>query len=303
MPTKNWNNLNRLAAKDNTSRYPCRYHSRSVFRNPPISRKRPYIVRTSRVSAYPRISIGGPFGEVVKKTGLASGQPFQFSIKYRDAETGLIYYGYRYYQPSTGRWCARDPFGEKGGQNLYTFVLNSPTWHVDLLGLRCKCCVKPGSLKVTLDSPPFTQNPTINPRFHFTIRFEYEEDGTVQGPDICSFNACQFKQLVKGSFLYNGANITQRSTGWPWLPINSTTRVNDGYSIDDNDKPPVKGVFTTHDQPQINFLNAYVDVSYYWNFEAQVIDIKPGTVVASKADYWVMITGRYPRTPYSGGFD
>ena len=135
MPTKNWNNLNRLAAKDNTSRYPCRYHSRSVFRNPPISRKRPYIVRTSRVSAYPRISIGGPFGEVVKKTGTGSSVPFRFSTKYQDDETGLAYYGYRYYQPSTGRWVGREPIGEQGSANLECFVGNNPQNYFDILGL------------------------------------------------------------------------------------------------------------------------------------------------------------------------
>ena len=30
--------------------------------------------------------------------------PFRFSAKYTDAETGLLYYGFRYYQSSLGRW-------------------------------------------------------------------------------------------------------------------------------------------------------------------------------------------------------
>lgn len=42
-----------------------------------------------------------------------------FSAKYADGETGLVYYGYRYYQPSTGRWLSRDPIGEEGGLNDY----------------------------------------------------------------------------------------------------------------------------------------------------------------------------------------
>ena len=29
---------------------------------------------------------------------------FSSSAKYTDSENGLIYYGYRFYQPSTGRW-------------------------------------------------------------------------------------------------------------------------------------------------------------------------------------------------------
>ena len=52
----------------------------------------------------------GPFGEVVRATGtMAEENPFQFSTKYTDAETGLLYYGYRYYNSDTGRWVNRDP--------------------------------------------------------------------------------------------------------------------------------------------------------------------------------------------------
>jgi len=44
-----------------------------------------------------------PFGNTIKATGAAANvQPFGFSTKYTDTETGLCYYGYRYYSPSTG---------------------------------------------------------------------------------------------------------------------------------------------------------------------------------------------------------
>ena len=39
----------------------------------------------------------------------------QFSTKLVDEETGLSYYGYRYYHPETGRWLSRDPIEEEGG--------------------------------------------------------------------------------------------------------------------------------------------------------------------------------------------
>jgi RHS repeat-associated protein len=32
--------------------------------------------------------------------------------KYCDDETDLVYYGYRYYNPSAGRWLSRDPLGD-----------------------------------------------------------------------------------------------------------------------------------------------------------------------------------------------
>ena len=57
----------------------------------------------------------GPFGEVIRATGpMAKLNPFRFSTKYQDDETDLVYYGYRYYNPSTGRWNSPDPVAENG---------------------------------------------------------------------------------------------------------------------------------------------------------------------------------------------
>ena len=91
----------------------------------------------------------GPFGEVLRATGpMAKNNPFRFSTKYDDDETGLLYYGYRYYNASTGRWLSRDPVEEPGftilnsdgntgdaGPALYGFVGNDPVDDTDDLGL------------------------------------------------------------------------------------------------------------------------------------------------------------------------
>ena len=78
----------------------------------------------------------GAFGNAVRRSGsFALGNPFRFSAKYEDAESGLLYYGYRYYDPSAGRWLNRDPAGERGGQNLYGFVGNDGVNRWDVLGL------------------------------------------------------------------------------------------------------------------------------------------------------------------------
>jgi len=74
------------------------------------------------------------FGNLMAKTGTLD-QPFGFSTKRYDAGTGLSYYGYRFYNPSIGKWLTRDPIGEAGGINLYGFVLNDPVNAVDPLGL------------------------------------------------------------------------------------------------------------------------------------------------------------------------
>ena len=77
----------------------------------------------------------GPFGEVIRATGtMAANNPFQFSTKFVDLETGFSYYGMRFYNPTTGRWISRDPIEENGGLNLYGFVGNDPTSFVDPIG-------------------------------------------------------------------------------------------------------------------------------------------------------------------------
>ncbi|QYY37438.1 RHS repeat-associated core domain-containing protein [Ruficoccus sp. ZRK36] len=77
----------------------------------------------------------GPFGEPLRATGSAADElTYRFSTKYTDPESGLLYYGYRYYSPGIGRWPSRDPIGEDGGVNLYGMVNNDPINYWDVLG-------------------------------------------------------------------------------------------------------------------------------------------------------------------------
>ena len=99
----------------------------------------------------------GPFGEPLRATGaMAKANPFRWSTKYCDEETGLCYYGYRYYSPVMGRWVSRDPISnmayltldistatyqlileqlKSAGEPLYGFVQNSSISTYDYLGL------------------------------------------------------------------------------------------------------------------------------------------------------------------------
>jgi RHS repeat-associated protein len=77
-----------------------------------------------------------PFGEVIRATGpMAKANPFQFPTRCQDEESGLLYYGYRYYNLSSGRWLTRDPLEENSGErNVYVLVRNDPLDNYDLLG-------------------------------------------------------------------------------------------------------------------------------------------------------------------------
>ena len=77
-----------------------------------------------------------PFGNTTVATGPnATAFTHRFSTKHLETETGLYYYGYRFYDPATGRWPSRDPIEERGGINLYGFVGNDGTNYFDVLGL------------------------------------------------------------------------------------------------------------------------------------------------------------------------
>ncbi len=94
----------------------------------------------------------GPFGTLLRISGepVALDNPFRFSTKYHDDTADLMYYGFRYYNPSTGRWLSRDPLEEKGGFNLYGFVYNNPQRYSDPLGLRIYITAPPvGGLDYT----------------------------------------------------------------------------------------------------------------------------------------------------------
>jgi len=79
----------------------------------------------------------GTFGELIEATGpVADANPWRYATKYYDKETGLYYFGQRYFDPITGQWLSREPLGEGESFNLYAYCHNDPVNNVDLHGLR-----------------------------------------------------------------------------------------------------------------------------------------------------------------------
>jgi len=74
-------------------------------------------------------------GRVVVDNGQSGDFEIRYSTKKIDFETGLCYYGLRYFDPSMARWISRDPLGEEGGVNVYASVRNRMVNSVDVLGL------------------------------------------------------------------------------------------------------------------------------------------------------------------------
>ena len=74
------------------------------------------------------------FGAMKNQTGSVV-NPYRFTGREYDEESGLYYYRARYYGPSLGRFLSPDPIGFAGGINLYTYVQNNSVNLADPLGL------------------------------------------------------------------------------------------------------------------------------------------------------------------------
>jgi RHS repeat-associated protein len=81
-----------------------------------------------------------PFGNLLAKAGpLADANLYRFASKKLHANSGLYYYGFRFYEPGLQRWASRDPVEEEGGLNLFACAANDGVNSVDAWGLVVRC--------------------------------------------------------------------------------------------------------------------------------------------------------------------
>ena len=78
-----------------------------------------------------------PFGEVfIEERNNTWNTPYLFNAKEFDEETGLYYYGARYYDPRLSLWMSVDPLAEMGlNLSPYNFMFNNPLILIDPHGL------------------------------------------------------------------------------------------------------------------------------------------------------------------------
>ncbi|MDR2033587.1 MAG: RHS repeat-associated core domain-containing protein, partial [Helicobacteraceae bacterium] len=75
------------------------------------------------------------FGNVINDTNPDLNVPIGSAGGLYDQDTKLVRFGYRDYDPFTGRWTAKDPIDFNGGSsNLYGYVGNDPINYVDPTG-------------------------------------------------------------------------------------------------------------------------------------------------------------------------
>ncbi len=87
------------------------------------------VAATYDYAPFGNVSAGTPSGTAVPANSL------QWSSEIYDSELDLVYYNYRHYSPSLGRFLSRDPIQEQGGLNLYAFCKNRFS-SIDFYGLK-----------------------------------------------------------------------------------------------------------------------------------------------------------------------
>jgi RHS repeat-associated protein len=75
-----------------------------------------------------------PWGATEEEPGSRTGTSLRFQGQLEDAETGLFYNRFRYYDPDAGRYISPDPACLEGGIQSYAYGVNPLRW-IDPLGL------------------------------------------------------------------------------------------------------------------------------------------------------------------------
>jgi RHS repeat-associated protein len=80
-----------------------------------------------------------PVGGIIEDTNPGFRVPLGFAGGLHDRDLGFVCFGWRDYDPFTGRWTAPDPIGDRGGDpDWYGYCLDDPVNGVDPLGLASK---------------------------------------------------------------------------------------------------------------------------------------------------------------------
>ena len=107
-----------------------------------------------------------PYGELFREYKDVT--PYKFNGKELDSETGLYYYGARYYNPSTALWLGVDPLASKyPGVSPYVYCVGNPVKYVDPDGRDAKKRIE--------IAKSFLETPYKSPESHELRTSESEE--------------------------------------------------------------------------------------------------------------------------------
>jgi RHS repeat-associated protein len=114
------------------------------------------------------------------------------------------YYGFRQYDPQTGRWLSRDPIGESGGANLYGFAGNDGIDWWDFLGAK-KCCLE--NLHISIPENTSGEG-MITEGWGASVYHDVDATYLDEPYNGCCAECCQLYRKPKVSIRKNGIDVT-----------------------------------------------------------------------------------------------
>lgn len=121
------------------------------------------------------------FGNLTSSTGNVT-DPYQYTSRDYDSETGLRYYRARYYDATIGRFLSEDPLGFAAGVNSYDYVYGTPMNLGDPEGLCPPGPKKPKRCKIIVGVDNYAGE-------YFTYLSEIESVFSNAGIDIAFVNS------------------------------------------------------------------------------------------------------------------
>lgn len=149
------------------------------------------------------------FGNMTS-TGSIS-QPYTYTGREYDSETGMYFYRARYYDPKVGRFVTKDPIGFDGGDyTLYVYVSNNPINKKDPTGLfsiEGNCCKKKDEMKSSIQNACNALSSIItDPDLRKCIQKRCDK-GTIICKNDCKSGVAGYNRWYFGLFPSSDINI------------------------------------------------------------------------------------------------
>ena len=112
------------------------YHTNNLYSVAAMTDAAGLITERYAYDAYGNIIFLNAAGAPLGTQASTIGQPYTYTGRRLDDETGLYQYRARYYDAALGRFISRDPILYRAGPSLYAYVKNSPVNRVDPSGLQ-----------------------------------------------------------------------------------------------------------------------------------------------------------------------